>query len=321
MTFGVLIAVFLIASYLLSGLESAILSVSLARLRHLANEGDRAAQRLERIFRNRQHLLISILVLNSALNLGSFGLVAWSLSDRLGPWGYLLAIVIALPVLVLWVEILPKAHFRRAPLRLLLKHGLWVLVVIDLTIRPLVGILGWIFRKVFRREVINFSEQDPATTREAFRDLTALLERDGVLDADESTMIGGVLDFHRVKISEVMLAESGIVSVEAAMPISELKNLSRETSFTQFPVKTRPLAVIDVLPTLLLPPEALVGKEARHFKTEIVTARPEESAMEVVKRLRRADAQLASVIDESDALLGYVTIADMVKKMVAFHDE
>jgi Mg2+/Co2+ transporter CorB len=59
----------LAASFLFSGTEAGILSLNKLRLRHLARQRDRAAVHLQQVLEQPAHLLVTVLIVTSLLNI------------------------------------------------------------------------------------------------------------------------------------------------------------------------------------------------------------------------------------------------------------
>lgn len=306
----------LLLSFLLSGLESAILSVGPARLRHAAKEGSRRARLVERLLTRREPLLGGILTMNAGCNLLAFAILTAEAVSRIGGWGYGLATVVALPVYVLWVESLPKAIFKRSPLRLLCLFAP-VLLMIDLTIRPLIQFLTLPVALLAGRMPGGARQAPPGATREEFRAYTEILERNGTITARESRMIQSVLDFQQMRVSEVMRPLSRVTAIPQEMPVTSVVALSRETGIDQFPLMASTgdlIGVIDV-------PECLrdrTNSGAAHlYRHKLVRCAPHESAIAVVRRLRRAGHQIAAVYNTAGRPIGIVSVADLVGHMIA----
>ncbi|HYF36529.1 MAG TPA: DUF21 domain-containing protein, partial [Prosthecobacter sp.] len=135
MSWVILLLVSLALSFALSGLESAVIAVSRVRVRHAAGAGDRRAAQLLPLVEDREALLGAITVANHITNLTAFFIIAWKCVHVSGPWGYLTAFVVALPVFLIVLEVLPKKLFRRYPFRSL--RSLTLLVVMVGSVRSL----------------------------------------------------------------------------------------------------------------------------------------------------------------------------------------
>jgi len=300
----------LIVSFVLSGLESALLSISRVRLHHQVKEGNDKAGRLEKLLRHRQQMLVCLLIFNTTTNLAAFALLTRVTVDTFGPWGYLAAFLLSLPVYLIWIELLPKSIFKNLSYNALLRF-LPILTIIDLISRPFVYI-SHVFLRLFRRHAKNDSQASSESARDEFLMLTEILERDGVFRAGEKAMIHQVLNFQRLPISEMMLPLSRVTAVPLEMPISSVLNLARETNFSQFPVispKGDLIGLVDVLE--LLTAEASEGV-VRNYLRKLIHTLPTDHAIDVMRHLRRAGLRVAAVHNDKGRPLGIVSVDDMI---------
>jgi len=305
----------LVLSFILSGLESAILSMSRARLRHAAKEGDRRAGRIERLLGDgRERLLIAILVINAAVNLAAFAILTNETVNWLGTWGYFAAFAVSLPVYLIWIELLPKSICLRFPIRTL-SLFLPLLWSIRFTVQPVITLLAapakWIIARIF-----GAPPAPPGSTREEFRALTGIFERQGTLDPAETRMIRSVLDFAKVRVGEVMMPLSKVTAVPREMPLASVVVLARKTDFDQFPVIGTTGDLVGLVDVLELLREAPTDGTVADYLRDLVRTLPGESAIGAVKRLRQAGHQLAAVYNPAGRPLGVVSVEDMVARMV-----
>ncbi|HSJ02052.1 MAG TPA: CNNM domain-containing protein, partial [Verrucomicrobium sp.] len=106
-------------AFVLSGVESALLTISRVRTRHAAETGDKAAARLLLLLEHRVELLHVVTALNHSFTLLAFVITASRLILWIGPWGWLVTLLVATPVFLVALELLPKQLFHRYPLGLL----------------------------------------------------------------------------------------------------------------------------------------------------------------------------------------------------------
>ncbi len=303
----------LILSFLLSGLESAVLSHSPARLRHFAKEGKRQARWLDRIMRHKEQLLASILLLNATVNLVAFAMITVETVTRLGWWGYLAAFAVSLPFYLVWVELLPKSIFKRAPIRLMFLFTP-VLLILHYAIRPVILFLAipgrWLGRRLYGSD-----QAVPGATRAEFRALTEVLERQGTLSARETRMIQGVLDFQQVHVGDVMLPLSKVTAVPQEMPIQSVLALGRQTGFDQFPVMGPNGDIVGLVDVVELLREGVRGGTVQQHRHKLVRSGPAETAIAVIRRLRRAGHQIAAVYNDQGRPIGIVGVEDLIGRL------
>src|SRR5690349_20257480 len=93
-----LVLVCLALSFVFSGVEAGLLALDRVRLRYLARQGDPAAIRLQRLLKRPTQVLVTVLAVTSLMNISAIVITANHLVNWLGSWGYLLTLILALPV-------------------------------------------------------------------------------------------------------------------------------------------------------------------------------------------------------------------------------
>ncbi len=322
----VTLAICLLLSFVLSGIESAILSVSLVRVRHSAGENaPRFGSRwLASAFRHRERLLSSVLLLNDVATLLAFAIVTRELVANFSTTGYLIAFAISLPVYLFIFELVPKSLFERFPYRLLrlFVPFLWC---VECSIGRILALASFLPRSLNHRERPDEDVEEeadalplPAETvgRQEFRSLTDMIARQGLIGPSETRLIGNILDFPRIEVSQVMIPLDRVTTVPLDLVVKRVLELSRDHRVDQFPVIGSDGSIAGLVNVFeLLRHPAPNGKIA-NFMRRIVRARPGDSARDVLVRLRASGVQLAAVSNEDGMPLGIVSAEDIVARML-----
>ncbi len=311
----ILVIVLLLISFVFSGLESALLTITRARLRHHAERGNAAAQRLAKLLDEPRRILLVTLVINNACNIFAFGLIALLVSRQFGPRGYLLAFAISLPLYVLWVELIPKSIFRNFPFRLLARF-VGIMEALLLLFRPLI----WLGNAIAGSSGQSTSPPRSARTldqsREVFRELTATIQREGALEEDETALIQQVLDFENVATREVMLPMRRVTAIPLEMEISRVVQLAQDTNFDQFPVMSSGGDLVGLVRMIEIFRDEKPKKRLSDYISQLIRTAPEEKAILVLERLRRGRVELAAVCGPRGRPLGIVSSHDIVHAMM-----
>jgi putative hemolysin len=301
----------LAASFLVSGTEAGILSLNRLRLRHLARQKDRAAVQLQQLLERPARLLVTALVITSLLNIVALVLLVNTLVGWFGWAGYFLTFVLGLPLFLLAVELLPKAIFRRVPYRELASLAV-LLDVASMVLTPVIYV-GSLFAKI----VLGLQRpREIFVAREDLKYITSEVERMGMLSSIERQMIHNVVDFRSVKVSDVMISLSKIVTVRPETPIEQLIELSRRSGFDRYPVVDSAGKIVGLVNVF----EVLVDRESsstvRHYLRRILTVRSDEQASIVLRRLRASLSSLAAVVDADGQPTGIVSAEDLLNPLV-----
>ena len=301
----------LAVSFLVSGTEAGILSLNRLRLRHLARQKDRAAVQLQQLLERPTRLLVTALVITSFLNIVALVLLVNNLVGRFGRPGYILTFVLGLPLFLLVVELLPKAIFRRVPYRKL--ASLAVLLDVASTFLTPVIFIGSLFAK----SVLGMKRpREIFAAREDLKYVTSEVERMGMLSSIERQMIHNVVDFRSVKVRDVLIDLSKVVTVRPETTIEQLVELSRQSRFDRYPVVNamgRIVGLVNVFDLLVDRPSF---STVRHYVRRILTVQLDEQASIVLRRLRASPNSLAAVVDAEGHPAGIVSVEDLLSPLV-----
>jgi putative hemolysin len=299
-------------SFFFAGIEAGLLSVDPVRLRHQVKQGRPLALRLDRLTKQPERLLVTVLLVTNFANILSLLLLTKLLVARFGSPGFLLALVIALPIYLFVLSVLPKSLFRRFPFRALARLGgvlegasilLWPVLEIGERARNLL-----LPRRAESRRIF--------IAREELKQIAVQSEREGSLTSTERAMIHNVVDFRNVRAADVMVPLEKAVTVAPDTSIDEALRLSAMRSVDRLPVISSEGEAIGLINALDILLDETRRESLTRYMRRIVTARDAEPAYRIIQRLRAARLGLAAVIDAQRKLIGIVTVEDAIKRLV-----
>ena len=302
-----------IVSFFFNGIESGLLSIDPVRLRENVKRRVPAALRLNRLLKHPERLLVTVLLFTNAADIVGLLLLTRQFVHAYGDIGFLLSLVIALPIYLFLLGVLPKALFRRFPFRALVRLA-GVLELVTLLLWPLLELGAQLGRLLLPRRI---ERGRLFAAREELKQITSESEREGLLTATERAMIHNVVDFRGVRVRDVTVPMEKVVAVQPDTPIEEAIALSASSGLDRLPVVApngQPTGMINVLDILL---EKNGSKPLTHFIRRVVTANEDEPAYRIVQRLRAARQGLAAVLDRQQQVRGIVTIEDLVTRLVS----
>jgi magnesium and cobalt transporter len=175
-----------------------------------------------------------------------------------------------------------------------------------------------------------------AAMRESLEEVIEESDRkEPALSEQERVMLGNLLSFGELKVSDVMLPRAQIVAADEDTPLAELMSLFREAKHSRLPVyrenlddPTGLVHVKDVL-TLLEPNGAndyrLTSAKIARIRRPILFAPPSMRALDLLLKMQASHTHLALVIDEYGGTDGLVSIEDIIEEIVGDiadeHDE
>ena len=300
-----------VVSFVFGGIEAGLLSLDQVRLRHQVKLHNHSAILLGRLMKAPERLLATILLVTNFADIAGLLLLTRRMVGLLGILGYLVALLVAAPIYLFLLGVLPKSLFRRFPYRALAAFA-GLLVFTSRLLWPVLALGSLVGRLLFRR-----TKAPPRlfAAREDLKQLTVESERQGALTSAERAMIHNVVDFSTVKVADVMVPLRKIVSVKPDATIPQLFDLSAATGIDRLPVisKKTALGLVNVFDVLL---DQNPTADLRQYTRRIVSAAESESAYRIIRRLRAARLTLAAVKGERGKLTGIVTIEDLVRRLV-----
>ncbi len=312
MIYGFAIFLLWTISFFFAGIEAGLLSIEPVRLRHQVKQNLPAAIRLDRLTKQPERLLVTVLLVTNFANILGLLLLTKLLVARFGISGYLWALIIALPIYLFVLSVLPKSLFRRFPFRALAKLG-GVLEGVSILLWPVLEI-GERARKIILPRRAEAGRLFIA--REELKQIAVQSEREGALTSTERAMIHNVVDFRNVRAADVMVPLARAVTVRADSSIDEALRLSAANGVDRLPVISEEGEAIGLVNTLDILLDETRRESLSRYMRRIVSARDAEPAYRIIQRLRAARVGLAAVTDAQRKLIGIVTGEDAIKRLV-----
>jgi CBS domain containing-hemolysin-like protein len=234
------------------------------------------------------------------------------LVSSFGYAGFFWAIVIALPIYLFVLSVLPKSLFRRFPFRALAALA-GVLNVFSIVLWPVLELGERAGRLLIPRQASKSARL--FTAREDLKQIAVQGEREGSLTSTERAMIHNVVDFRNVTAANVMVPIEKAVTVRPDTSVDETLNLSATNGVDRLPVISQgeAIGIVNVFDILF---DETRRESLGNYTRRIVIANDSEPAYRVIQRLRAARLGLAAVLDSQRRLIGIVTGEDIIKRLV-----
>ena len=229
----VILFICLVFSAFFSSSETAFISLSRVRLRHLLDSGVTRAERVFRMVEHPDRLLATVLLGNNLVNTAAAAVGTLIAVSLFGPGtGVVVATVTVTILLVLVGEVIPKVLGMRYAERLALAY-VRPLEVVEAVLFP----LTWLLRKIGRKVAGGPGEGPMFKIGEG--ELRAAIARGrehGAVEHTEAEMLHNILELGNRQVREVMTPRTEIVAVEKGTPLQGFLALYRTSAYTRFPV-------------------------------------------------------------------------------------
>ncbi|GFZ34263.1 membrane protein [Clostridium zeae] len=320
LTWDFIILVILLAiSSFFSAAETALMSLSKIRIRHLVEENIKGAKLVQKLTEEPNKLLGSILIGNNVAKIGASAL-ATTVTARLikSDWGVAITTAVMTILILIFGEITPKSLAKQKSEAVSLRViGLISLVVSIL--KPFVWIFNRIslfFIKILGGET-NINQQ--FITEEELKTIVNVSEEEGVLEIEEKQMIYNVFEFGDLQVKDVMVQRIDIIAASVEVTYEEIIQIIKDEQFSRIPIYGE--TIDDILGVLNVKDLILAEDVNNNFSVKDYMRTPLytfefKKITELFGEMKKTRNHMAVVLDEYGGTVGIVTIEDLVEEIV-----
>ena len=312
----VILVLLLSASAFFSSAETALMTSNKLRIRNLAENGDKRAEKVLEITANTDKMLSAILIGNNIVNLSASALSTTLTLKLFGSSLVGVATGILTFLILVFGEITPKNVASKNAENMALKYiGIISLLVIVLT--PVIYVVNKVAGIVISLFVKN-NDDNNMVTEDELRAMVEVSHEDGVIEKEEKKMIVNVVDFGDTVAGDIMLPRVDMVMVSVESSYGEILKIFREERYTRIPVyEESPDNVIGILNVkdflLIEDKENFSVKE--HLREPLYTYEYKKTSSLMVD-MRKTGANIVIVLDEYGTTVGLITLEDMLEEIV-----
>ncbi len=316
--FGTLLLLIILSAFF-SGSETALMTLNRYRLKHLAEEGNRAASLAQRLLERPDRLIGLILLGNNFVNILASSL-ATILAMRLGGEGAIpLAAGILTLVILIFSEVAPKTLAALHPEKLAFPAA-WVYTPLLKVSYPLVALVNFFANSLLRllRVYPEASGRD-TLSKEELR--TIVNEAGALIPRKHQKMLLGILDLEKATVEDIMIPRQEIDGIDLNEPWDELVQDLLEMPYTQALVYRGSIDnVVGFIHARHLM-QALMAGELTPDKLESLIQEPyyipEGTPLNTqLLNFQKAKRRVGLVVDEYGDVLGLVTMSDLLEQIV-----
>lgn len=313
-----ILLVLLFLSSFFSASETALMSLSKLRLRHLVDEGAKGAIRVQKLVDDPNKLLGSILVGNNLVNIGASALATSLAIDAFGSTGVGIATGVMTLLVLLFGEITPKSLAIQHAETFSLKIS-GIMEFITIIFSPVVSLLLVITNAFIRLFGGKKIQQQPFITEDELKTMVDVSHEEGVLEVEEKQMIYNVFEFGDTQVHDVMTPRTNMVALEFDSSYEEIIEIFKEERFSRIPIyedTTDNIIGVLSIKDLLLMPVDLEDFDVRSYMREPYFTYEYKKTADLFKELRLNRFPMAIVLDEYGGTAGIATLEDLIEEIV-----
>ncbi|MGG7079455.1 hemolysin family protein [Clostridium sardiniense] len=316
----ILLLVLLVLSAFFSMSETALMSLSKIRIRHMVEEGVKGAKLVEKLIEDPNKLLGAILIGNNIVNIGASA-IATSLAVKVsgGSESAVVVVTAVMTVLILiFGEITPKSIAKQKSEEVSLKVSKPIKLCVFI-FKPFVAIFTVISSVFIRLFGGDPKATEPFITEEELKTMVGVSEEEGVLEDVEKEMIFNVFDFADLQVKDVMVQRVDVTAVDVNDSYEDLLKIIKEDQYSRIPVYDD--TIDDIIGVLNVKDLIIAGYKGGEFKVTEYMREPLytfefKKITELFNEMKKSRNHMAVVLDEYGGTVGIVTIEDLVEEIV-----
>ena len=320
LTIGLLI----VASAFFSSAETALTAASDARMRQLANKGNKRAKIVEKLRADREGLIGSILIGNNAVNVLGSALATSFAIALFGEGGLVWATIGMTVLLVVFAEVMPKTYaFTYAD-----SYALRIAPVLQIVVRALSPLSVGI--RLLATQIIRPNPDAHENREEELRGLIELQGNDGNADDRErKAMLSSILDLNEISVEAIMTHRGTVSMINADDQVEDILRYVLNSPHTRHPVfsgkSDNIVGMLHVKDLLRAVGEAESGMILPETVQNIASDAyfiPETTLLfDQLQAFRSRREHFAVVVDEYGDFRGIVTLEDILEEIVGDIDD
>lgn len=300
--------------------ETALMSLSKIRIRHMVEEGVKGAKLVEKLTEDPNRLLGAILIGNNIVNIGASSLSASLAISISGGSDTAIAISTALMTVLVLIfgEITPKSIAKQKSEAVALKVSKPVRFCVGF-FKPFVFIFTAISSLFIRLFGGDPKATEPFITEEELKTMVGVSEEEGVLEDVEKEMIFNVFDFADAQVKDIMVQRVDISAIDINDGYDEILKVIKEDQFSRIPVYED---TIDNIVGILNVKDLIIAERTEgEFKVcdymrEVFYTFEFKKITDLFNEMKKERNHIAVVLDEYGGTVGIVTIEDLVEEIV-----
>ena len=322
--YTIIIFIMVVLSACFSGTEAAYNSANNMHLRREAEEtGSSSAKLAYKISQNFADTLCTILIGNNLVNIAASACATAIFMQLFANinGGDVIASAVSTIVLTIIVlicgEIVPKIIAKQHANKIC-KITAWPIQILTYILYPLVFIV-MLLMNLIRKIWGTGSEDEPDITEDELSSIIDTVEKEGVIDEDQSDLLQSSLEFSDTTVEEIMTPRTDLVTIDLDDDFEEISKTIEESTFSRLPVYRDSIDDIIGIPHLNLYYKEAVDSKKIDIESMLLDTCYMHKTLKLpaaLKMLREKQVHMAIVIDEFGGTLGVVTIEDILEEIV-----
>ena len=313
----VLIVILIALSAFFSASETAISSVNRIRLKSMAENGSKGAERALKILKKYDKALTTILIGNNIVNIATSSVATILCIQLVGEkYGSLVATIAVTVIVLIFGEVMPKgiAKDHAEGVCIGVSAVITFLMVIFTPFSSFFILLKGAMGKLFHKK------DSVSVTEEELMAIIDEIEDEGVLEQQESELVRSALQFDEITADEIITPRVRIVAVEVSDTAEKVREKFLSEQYSRMPVYEKNL---DNIVGIINEKDFIREYEnrgdelsVRELIQDTIYVPSMQKISEVLRLMQKRKCHMSVVLDQHGGTLGIVTMEDLLEELV-----
>lgn len=316
-----IIIILIICSAFFSASETAYTSSNKIRLKTLADDGNKKAEKVLLLLEKYDRFISTILIGNNIVNITASSLATILFVSIAGDaYGPTISTIVMTLIVLTFGEVLPKSFAKNFPERLamlfypIVKLCTYVFLPLCIIFEFLQKLMLKLFKKKNSNDVM---------TEDELLTIIDEIEEEGKIKPYEKELISSAIKFDDIEVKEIITPRKSIIAIEEGQSVEEIHEVFKNSKFTRLPIYKDS---IDNIIGILNEKDFYQVLMDNEIKNESFSIRDimnpvhffydEQKISIVFKKFKEEKYHMAIVLDQYDGTLGLVTLEDVLEELV-----
>lgn len=314
-----LLVILLIGSGFFSASETALMSLSKIKIRHMEEDKIKGAKLVASLLEDPSRLLSSILIGNNIVNIAATSISTALFVSILGSQGVAPATALMTVLVLIFGEITPKTISANSPERV----SVFVAKPIKLfmtILSPIVWVFNVITKVIFKLLGVDDNGVKPFITEEELKTMVNVSHEEGVLEIEEREIINNVFEFGDMQAKEAMVQRLDMIAIDVEDSYDEIIELFKHEKLSRMPVYEETIdniiGVLNIKDVIFLTDEEVKNFDIRNYIRSPLFTYEFKKITQLLEEMKKEKSQMAIVVDEYGGTAGLITIEDLIEVIV-----
>ena len=299
-----------------SSAETAFVSCNKARIRSLADDGDKKAGRVLRILEKSSKLLSTVLIGNNIVNLTASAISAVLAADYFSISVGLMTGILTFVILIIG-EVVPKTWATVSADKMAMNYA-GIISVLMIIFTPLIVIVNGVSKAILFVMRIDADGKPDAITEDAIKTYVDVSHEDGEIEPEERDIIYNLFDFTDHVAKDIMIPKVRMVSVDVESSYGDVLAVFKECMYTRLPVfeeeKENIIGVLNIKDFITIEDQGSFS--VRNIMREAKFTHEFKKTQDLLTQMRNETSNIVFVLSEYGTVEGMITLEDLLEEIV-----